>query len=51
MVGHRAFGLGTGQIIPVLVKAEKVDGTEPTTTVEPSTTVSMCAAPPPTSTL
>lgn len=51
VIGHRNFGLGTGQVIPVLVKAEKVYGTPPATSIPPPTTVSTCTAPPPTSTL
>lgn len=51
VIGHRNFGLGTGQVIPVLVKAEKVYGTPPVTSIPPSTTVSTCTAPPATSTL
>jgi broad specificity phosphatase PhoE len=50
VVGHRTFGLGTGQVIPVLVKAETVSGTAPTSTIAPWTTVTTCATPPPTQT-
>ena len=50
VLGHRTFGLGTGQVIPVLVKADTVDGNAPTTTIAPYTTVSTCTAPPATST-
>lgn len=51
MIGHRDFGLGTGQVIPVLVKAEKVDGTAPIGSAPTSTSVSTCTAPPATSVL
>lgn len=51
MLGHRTFSLGTGQVIPVLVKAEVVDGTAPSSTGASYSTVSTCAAPPATSTL
>ena len=51
VLGHRKFGLGTGQVIPVLVRAETVDGSAPSSTAAPSTTVSTCASPPATSTL
>jgi hypothetical protein len=47
VLGHRDFGLSTGAVIPVLVKAETVDGTAPTSSIEPYTTVSTCATPPP----
>ncbi|KAJ5950998.1 uncharacterized protein N7479_009411 [Penicillium vulpinum] len=33
VLGHRAFKLNTGAVIPVLVKAEKVKGKKPTATV------------------
>jgi len=46
VLGHRKFGLSTGQVIPVLVKAEKFDGKAPTTTIAPYTTVSTCTGPP-----
>ena len=51
VLGHRKFSLGTGQVIPVLVKAEVVDGTPPTSTKAPWSTPSTCSAPPATSTL
>jgi len=51
VLGHRPFGLSTGQVIPVLVKAERVSGTAPTPTIAPYTTVSTCPAPPATSTV
>ncbi|KAG0652374.1 putative phosphoglycerate mutase [Hyphodiscus hymeniophilus] len=40
------FGLGTGQVIPVLVKAETLDGTAPKFSGSPGTTPSACMAPP-----
>lgn len=51
VLGHRKFSLGTGHVIPVLVKAEVADSGAPTTTIAPYTTVSTCTAPPATSTL
>lgn len=47
VVGHREFGLGTGQVIPVLVKAEKIYGKPPNRVIDPPTTVSTCSEPPP----
>ena len=47
VIGHRDFGLNTGSVIPVLVKAETAEGPAPTTSIEPYTTVSTCATPPP----
>jgi hypothetical protein len=47
VLGHRVFSLNTGAVIPVLVKAEMVEGPAPTMTVQPYTTVSTCATPPP----
>ncbi|KAK0116756.1 hypothetical protein ONS96_012607 [Cadophora gregata f. sp. sojae] len=44
---HRAFGLGTGQAIPVLVKAEKLPGAGPPKKDAPWETVSTCSKPPP----
>ena len=46
MIGHREFGLGTGQVIPVLVKAERVNGEAPIGDGPPSESVSTCTAPP-----
>lgn len=50
VVGHREFGLDTGQVIPVLVKTEKIYGKPPNRVIDPPTTVSICAEPPPTPT-
>jgi len=50
VVGHIPFSLGTGQVIPVLVKADVIDGTPPSSTKAPWSTPSTCAAPPATST-
>lgn len=52
VLGHRVFGLSTGQAIPVLVKAETkkvVDGPETTTTFTSFTAEATCKAPPVTS--
>lgn len=46
VLGHREFGLGTGQIIPVLVKAEKIQGTPPPVKDAPWDPVTSCAEPP-----
>jgi hypothetical protein len=46
VLGHRSFGLGTGQAIPVLVKAEVVDGTAPVPNPEPWQPVKTCTTPP-----
>ncbi|AEO69931.1 uncharacterized protein THITE_2146815 [Thermothielavioides terrestris NRRL 8126] len=47
-LNHRPFSLSTGQIIPVLVKAEAVD-LRPTPTVQPYEPSATCRAPPVTS--
>ena len=46
VIGHRKFKLGTGQVIPVLVKAEKVVG-EPPSGDTPWEKVELCTEPPP----
>ncbi|KAH6674129.1 histidine phosphatase superfamily [Halenospora varia] len=48
---HRNFSLGTGQVIPVLVKAERVSGEGPSREKGPYTTISRCPMPTATSTL
>jgi len=45
-LGHREFGLGTGQAIPVLVKAEKVVGTLPPVGEMPWRHERLCTEPP-----
>ncbi|KAF2149393.1 phosphoglycerate mutase-like protein [Myriangium duriaei CBS 260.36] len=47
VLGHRAFSLGTGQIIPVLVKAETVKSAPALTTTAPWTAGAWCTAGPP----
>ena len=42
---HRNFSLGTGQVIPVLVKAEQVAGEGPSRDKGPYTTISTCPTP------
>ncbi|TVY90161.1 putative phosphoglycerate mutase, partial [Lachnellula willkommii] len=42
---HRNFSLGTGQVIPVLVKAKQVTGERPPRGKGPYTTISTCSAP------
>ncbi|KAL1875070.1 putative phosphoglycerate mutase pmu1 [Paecilomyces lecythidis] len=50
VLGHRAFSLSTGAVIPVLVKAETVlDRPRPSTTTQPWTVSPHCTAPPVTS--
>ncbi|KAF2138576.1 uncharacterized protein K452DRAFT_233920 [Aplosporella prunicola CBS 121167] len=43
-VGHREFSLATGGVIPVLVRAETVEGAPPNRTVEPGTGPPTCGA-------
>lgn len=45
--GHRAFALETGGVIPIFVKAEKVDGERVKPPKEPSEAPPMCDSPPP----
>jgi hypothetical protein len=45
VLGHRVFSLGTGQVIPVLVKAEKVVGTGPPREKGPYFKVPTCPKP------
>ncbi|KAL4952622.1 histidine phosphatase superfamily [Aspergillus filifer] len=49
VIGHQAFRLSTGAVIPVLVRAEEVYEAEPTTTAVWSVSA-YCTAPPATST-
>ncbi|KAG9254527.1 histidine phosphatase superfamily [Emericellopsis atlantica] len=49
VLGHREFSLSTGQIIPVLVKAEVVEGTPTTEPLPGFTSEATCDAPPVTS--
>ncbi|KAH8693902.1 phosphoglycerate mutase family protein [Talaromyces proteolyticus] len=46
VVGHRQFGLQTGGVIPVLVKAERVAGEEPERKIEPPTRKPECKGDP-----
>jgi broad specificity phosphatase PhoE len=46
VLGHRAFSLNTGAVIPVLVKAETVSGTPASTAELPYTTISTCSTQP-----
>ena len=46
VLGHREFGLGTGQVIPVLVKAERVVGDLPASGDTPWEKVDLCSEPP-----
>ncbi|OAA56786.1 Histidine phosphatase superfamily, clade-1 [Cordyceps fumosorosea ARSEF 2679] len=49
VLGHRKFGLQTGQIIPVLVKAEIVDAPTTTSSIVSFTPEATCNSPPVTS--
>lgn len=49
VLGHRTFSLSTGQIIPVLVRAEVVDTPEPVTTQSGFTPEATCKSTPVTS--
>lgn len=46
VLGHRAFSLGTGAALPVLVKVRDVKGVEPTPTGKKTDVVQTCAAAP-----
>jgi hypothetical protein len=46
VLGHQAFSLNTGAVIPVLVKAETVQGTPASTAELPYTTISTCSTQP-----
>ncbi|TLD38691.1 Calcium channel [Venturia nashicola] len=43
VLGHIPFSLQTGGVIPVLVKAETVRGTAPSTTIAPGTSAPTCS--------
>lgn len=47
VLGHRTFSLSTGAVIPVLVKAETIQGTPASTASVPWTTISTCSTVPP----
>lgn len=49
VLGHRAFSLNTGAVIPVLVKAETLSEPSPTTSAQPWTVSPHCTSPPLTS--
>lgn len=49
VLNHIPFSLSTGSVIPVLVKAETISGTGPTTAVLPYTSQVVCSGPPQTS--
>lgn len=46
VLGHRPFRLATGAVIPVLVKAETVDGPAPITATVPYEAICTCTSPP-----
>ena len=45
VLNHRVFSLGTGQVIPVLVKAETIASGAPATTTLPWSAISTCSSP------
>ncbi|KAI9693462.1 MAG: hypothetical protein M1820_009255 [Bogoriella megaspora] len=49
VLGHRSFSLSTGAVIPVLVKAETIEESSPTTSSVPWTPSPHCTSPPVTS--
>lgn len=46
VLGHRSFSLSTGAVIPVLVKAEKLEEPAPTTVTQAYTVLATCTSPP-----
>lgn len=46
VIGHRAFSLSTGAVIPVLVKAEWIGGAAPSSSIAPSTGAPTCTSNP-----
>jgi len=46
VLGHRAFALETGGVIPVFVKAERVHGKREVPPKEPSASPPLCDGPP-----
>jgi hypothetical protein len=46
VLGHIYFNLQTGGIIPVLVKAETIQGVEPSTSIAPGTPAPSCSVNP-----
>lgn len=42
-LGHREFGLQTGGVIPVLVKAERIDGLAPSSSIDPGIPAPTCS--------
>lgn len=46
VLGHITFSLQTGGVIPVLVKAETIYGSEPSTTIAPGTSAPTCSVNP-----
>jgi hypothetical protein len=46
VIGHRKFALETGGVIPVVVRAEKVEGSREVPPKEPSDAPPMCKEPP-----
>ncbi|KAF2030245.1 phosphoglycerate mutase-like protein [Setomelanomma holmii] len=46
VIGHRKFALETGGVIPVFVKAERVEGSREVPEKEPSDSLPMCKEPP-----
>jgi hypothetical protein len=46
VLGHRKFALETGGVIPVVVRAERVEGSREVPEKEPSDAPPMCKEPP-----
>ncbi|KAL6715772.1 putative phosphoglycerate mutase pmu1 [Lecanora helva] len=46
VLGHRTFSLSTGAVIPVLVKAQTIGGSTPSTSEQPFTPICTCTTPP-----
>jgi hypothetical protein len=46
VVGHRRFALETGGVVPVVVRAERVEGSRERPEREPSDAPEMCEEPP-----
>jgi hypothetical protein len=46
VLGHITFSLQTGGVIPVLVKAEKIQGSAPSTSIAPGTPAPTCSVSP-----
>jgi hypothetical protein len=43
VIGHTSFDLQTGGVLPVLIKAETIQGAEPSSTIAPGTPAPTCS--------